>query len=495
MMHPAQRKAGIGMPQRLTVRVVAVIALVAATVVVVDTMAARWAFRDRFLAYVNDRDLVLVETLAERLAERFASRGSWAALDEEQPLPELLRSTLRAASRELAEQPDGTRGGADGERGGPQPRHRGRSVLGRLSLLDADGRRLVEPRSGDPGAGAAQRRPILVAGRTVGVLELRPALRVDRALDQRFEEEHLRALWWIAALVALLATVAGWALSRSLLAPVNAVTAAMRALAAGRYETRLPVARRDELGTLARDVNLLADALERSQDARQRWLADVAHELRTPLTILRGEIEALVDGVRPLDASSLASLDAETTHLSRLVDDLQALALADAGALAFRYAPTPLAPLVEEIVARHETRFAQASLRLGCVLPEDALTLPVDADRIEQLLANLLENALRYTDAPGEVRVTLTASGDGARLTVEDSPPGVPSDALPRLFERFWRLDAARGRARGGSGLGLAIVRAIAEAHGGRVSARAGSLGGLAVDVELGTLAKEWGHD
>ncbi|MEE4381612.1 MAG: ATP-binding protein [Pseudomonadales bacterium] len=489
---PMERPAPPG-PDRapgLTARVVAVVVLVAALVLALDTVATRWAFQKQFLAYVNEQEAALLERMAERLAEVHSVFGSWEAVEAELSLRRVLLWSARISSREIDEDLLGDRrparrGDAPPPPGPPEHPLR-RPTLSRLVLLDADGTVLVPSPIDRTGLTGIRRQPVLREGRAVATIELLPARRLDLEADRRFEREHLGSLWRIAAAALLLATAAGWLLARSLLAPVRALAGGARALAAGRYETRLTLRRQDELGALARDFNLLAEALERARTARQRWLADVAHELRTPLTVLRGEVEALVDGVRPADGEALASLAAETQQLARLVEDLHALALADAGALAFRFEREDLGALLEEAVERQRPRFGDAGLRLEYRGPSAPLQLPLDADRIGQLLLNLLENALRYTDPPGPVRVTLAAAGDGARVTVEDGPPGVPEADRPRLFERFWRRDAARARVDGGSGLGLAIVLRIAEAHGGTATARASSLGGLAVDVFLG---------
>ncbi|MEY3042069.1 MAG: hypothetical protein RLZZ174_1151, partial [Pseudomonadota bacterium] len=210
-----------------------------------------------------------------------------------------------------------------------------------------------------------------------------------------------------------------------------------------------------------------------------------------PLTVLRGELEALEDGVRPLTPQSLTSLNAEVRQLGRLVEDLHALALADVGALAFQNEPCDLPALLEEAQARHARRFEDAGLTLTLKQKSLDRRLSLDPVRIAQLLDNLLENALRYTDAPGAVELAVTAAEEGARITVEDSAPGVEATALESMFTRFWRQDPSRARASGGAGLGLAIVRRIAEAHEGEAYAEASPLGGLRIQILLRTKRRE----
>jgi len=363
--------------------------------------------------------------------------------------------------------------------------------MSRLALLDQTGEVRVPAPMQELGEAEVRRQPIRWAGETVGYITLYPVRRLDQETDLRFEADLLEMLWMIAALILLAAGITGWRLSRSLLAPVRALAVGAQALGEGRYGTRLAIDRSDEFGALARDFNRLAEALGQARSARQRWLADVAHELRTPLTVLRGELEALEDGVRPLTPQSLTSLNAEVRQLGRLVEDLHALALADVGALAFQNEPCDLPALLEEAQARHARRFEDAGLTLTLKQKSLDRRLSLDPVRIAQLLDNLLENALRYTDAPGAVELAVTAAEEGARITVEDSAPGVEATALESMFTRFWRQDPSRARASGGAGLGLAIVRRIAEAHEGEAYAEASPLGGLRIQILLRTKRRE----
>ena len=213
-------------------------------------------------------------------------------------------------------------------------------------------------------------------------------------------------------------------------------------------------------------------------------MADIAHELRTPVAILKGEIEALTDGVRDLNPAAMASLGEEIDQLSVLVDDLQTLALADAGALNLRREPVALAGLVEQLADSFRDRLAARDISLELQIAPDS-TVVADAQRLRQLLQNLLENCARYVETGGRVRVSLEPVPGGVRLVIEDSGPGVAEAELGALFERFYRLERGRSRVGGGSGLGLSICRNLVEAHGGRIHAAASELGGLAVAVWL----------
>jgi two-component system sensor histidine kinase BaeS len=288
----------------------------------------------------------------------------------------------------------------------------------------------------------------------------------------------------IAALAIALAGALAIVLGRAFVTPVKRVADATHQLAAGAYATRVPVRSQDELGRLAGDFNRLAETLERNETLRRRFMADVSHELRTPLAVLSAELEALEDGVRPLTRESLASLRSEVSALGKLVEDLNQLALADVGALAYRKRRVDVVPLLEQALESYRDRFAERRLAVETALERDAIVFG-DADRLLQMFRNLLENSARYTDVGGRVRVSARREGHQVVTEFDDSAPGVPASALPHLFERFYRVDASRSRANGGAGLGLAICRSIAAAHDGEISAADSPLGGLRVRLTL----------
>lgn len=269
---------------------------------------------------------------------------------------------------------------------------------------------------------------------------------------------------------------------------LRGLTQATHLLAAGDYATRIDAAARDELGQLARDFNLLAQALEHNERARRDFMADISHELRTPLAVLRAELEALQDGIRPMTPNSLGSLHQQVGQLGKLIEDLYDVSLTDVGALAYRRAPVDLAVILATVLDGLRARFAAAQLQVQAQIDAGPLQVDGDERRLQQLLGNLLENTLRYTDAGGTVQVRCVRRGAVLEMVVEDSAPGVDADKRARLFERFYRTEASRNRASGGSGLGLAICRNIAEAHGGSIHAEASALGGLRMVLRLPAL-------
>jgi two-component system sensor histidine kinase BaeS len=359
----------------------------------------------------------------------------------------------------------------------------GRMLEGRLALLDAD-KSVLFGRVDDPGRLVLT--PITAEGRAVGYVGMLPGPALSELVDVRFVEQQRRSFVLIALLVGLVSVALAWPLANTLVRPIERIAEGARALAAGRYGTRVPAGSRDELGELARDFNALAQALERIEQARRQWVADISHELRTPLSVLRGELEALQDGVRPLDQAAVASLAADVERLNRLVEDLYQLARSDLGTLSYRRERVDPVALLRDDVAALAGEFAAAGLAVSIREPVPGQVVAhADPDRLSQLWRNLLRNSLRYTDAGGRLEIGIGRQDGRLILDFQDTAPGVPESDLPHLFERFYRVEASRSRAHGGAGLGLAICRNIVAAHGGRIEARPSPLGGLWIRVEL----------
>jgi two-component system sensor histidine kinase BaeS len=271
-----------------------------------------------------------------------------------------------------------------------------------------------------------------------------------------------------AGLVALLALAGSLLVSRRVLRPIRALTSASQRLGAGDLSERVPVVGRDELAGLASSFNRMADSLQRGEERQRRLVADVAHELRTPLANLRGYLEALKDGVVSPDLELFSSLHEEAVLQQRIVDDLQELALAEAGALVYHRSRVDLGELLETCQTAHQAVAEAAGVRLSAVTTGQ-VCVHADPDRLRQVLGNLVGNALRATSAGGSVTLTGWQAGGSALVTVADTGTGIAPEHLRYLFDRFWRADAARGRTTGGSGLGLAIARQIVTDHGGTI--------------------------
>ncbi len=354
-----------------------------------------------------------------------------------------------------------------------------------LILADERGRVLVGPRPQTvlSGSELAEAQPLVVDGRIVGYLLVRSAEGQTPSTDLLFRVN--RAIWLAAAAVGAAAVLVSGALVLGLLRPVRELTEASRALARGDLGRRVRVASSDELGELSNAFNQMAENLERLEKLRKDMTADVAHELRNPLAVMQAQVEGILDGVYPATAESLTPILDQTHLLGRLVDDLQTLALADAGRLPLDLAPTDFEQLTRRVVDSHRPQAEAKGIRLA--LEAEPVRLVVDPIRLEQVLGNLLSNALRHTPPGGEVRLTLKADPTKgiARLDVADSGEGIPPEALPFIFERFYRAGKSRAREEGGSGLGLAIARKLIEAHRGTIRAANSPQRGAVFIVEL----------
>lgn len=445
------------------------------------------SFDRGLLDYLNRADEARLQPVLVLLADEHQTNGSWQPLLAQ---PGRWSRLLREAAPELAGLGGHPHGpalpGADLPHAHPMPGH----AL-RLFLFDRDGKLLAgRPRL----AVHARRLPVYSKGQIVGWLGYLPRLRAARSLEYSFAAEQNRRFALIvggSVLAGLL--VSAW-LAHWLSRRIRVLAQGTSALIEGDFSRRLPVSGADELSQLAADFNRLAHTLQAAREARQQWIADIAHELRTPLTVLQGELEALQDGVRPLEPAALASLLQEVAQLAALVNDLHLLSMSDQGALGYRQDTVDMAALVRDVVEGQAAQLQSAGIRVDLHV-QDPARVRGDAARLAQVLHNLLQNTVRYTDAPGTLSVELFNHGDSLELVWQDSSPGVAAADLPRLTERLFRVDAARSRASGGSGLGLAIVKAIIDGHGGQMRASSSALGGLRWSILLPVKGAGERHD
>jgi signal transduction histidine kinase len=287
----------------------------------------------------------------------------------------------------------------------------------------------------------------------------------------------LVGLFVLAALVAL----AGARAVRRATSPIDDLLEASGRIAEGDYSVRVRESGPREVRALANAFNAMATRLQAHDENRRGLLADVTHELRTPLTVMQGNLEGLLDGVYPRDDAHVEMILEETRVLSRLIDDLRTLSLAESGALQLHKEPTDLATLMQEAAAAFRAQADAAGVDLIAESADGLPPLEVDPARMREVLANLMTNALRYTPRGGRVRVACARHGaHRVELTVSDTGPGVAPEDLPRIFDRFYKSRDSQG-----SGLGLAIVKNLVEAHGGEVQAESGVGQGMAVRVSL----------
>ncbi len=290
-----------------------------------------------------------------------------------------------------------------------------------------------------------------------------------------------------AMVIALLvsgaaAVLISWFVSRRIVAPIQAMSRVSRRIAEGHYEERVAVPPdavegTDELGELALNFNRMAERLARTEEARRQWLADISHEMRTPLASILAYAEGLQDGVFPPEPEIYQQIVREAKRLQRLVDDLHELSRLEAGAYTLDRRPVPPGRLIDEVVQRFNPAYTNKGVTLTTDVPPNTPPVWADAERVVQVLSNLLDNALRHTPSGGQVTVRVVppqAPGGEkgfVRFEVIDNGEGIPPEHLPHLFRRFYRVDKSRSRQRGGSGIGLTIARLLVEAHGGRIKA------------------------
>ena len=287
----------------------------------------------------------------------------------------------------------------------------------------------------------------------------------------------------IAAVVVslVLGTIIFWQITR----PLSQMRRASQALAAGEAGVRIPVRSQDELGKVAEAFNQMASKITEQEQLRRQMVADVAHELRTPLTVMQANLEAMLDGLLEPNPTELQELNDEVHRLSRLIDDLRLLSLADSGQLSLALQKVDVRELTATVVARLAPLAESSGVKLVNDAPAQPLFVQADADRIQQALTNLVANGIRHTPEGGRVRVTAVREQSIIHLSVIDSGPGILPEDLPNVFDRFWRGDKSRSRHSGGSGLGLAIVKQIVELHQGRVSVLSPSGSGAVFTISL----------
>jgi signal transduction histidine kinase len=469
--------------------------LVIAAGLVVVVVVANTASARQFDLFVSRRGQQWAEQLAPELEAHYAFTGSWDGAEA------LLGSPVDVQfGRGSRFGPPDVRMGSGEHMQGMMDgsgRMMGPNMWGamgiRLVLVDTEGR--VAADSADELVGEPLSDEIIsrgaslyVGGERVGTLVGTDlgSTSVMPSVTRDFLQAINRSVF-LASLVAMgVALVLGTVLFQRITRPLGDMSAAARRVAAGDLETQVPVAGRDELGQLARSFNQMAGGLRQQQALRRKMVADIAHELRTPISIMQGTLEAMLDGILPPDGEELRGLHDETLQLGRLVADLRTLSLADAGQLTLEREPVDVGELVRDVVGRMEVLADEQDITLEHAVA-DTPSIEGDSQRLAQVLTNLIDNALRFTPEGGEVRVGVEGAGEHVRVSVADNGPGIAAEALPHVFDRFWRGDKSRSRAGGGSGLGLAIARQLVEAHGGSVEVESEVGEGTTFIVQLPT--------
>jgi two-component system, OmpR family, sensor histidine kinase BaeS len=298
-----------------------------------------------------------------------------------------------------------------------------------------------------------------------------------------------RRLAITAGLIVLpIGIMTAFLIARYISIPISHVSRAAKRVADGDFATRAPTIGRErhsEIGMLIEDFNSMASSLERFENERKSMIADIAHELRTPLTIIQGQIDAMHYGVVAMDHEQLAKLSVQTQLLGRLIKDLRTLSLAEARRLSLTKHPINLSTLLEDLITGFQEQAKSENIELVFKPVHQDMTLAIDADRIAQVIINIVGNAIKYTAPGGKVEVALNVRNDNVDITVADTGEGLSAEALNHVFDRFYRTDSAGERSTGGTGLGLAISKALVELHGGTIEAMNRPSGGAVFSVSL----------
>lgn len=450
-------------------------------VIAIGALVILWmsnrATQNAFNLYTTRNGQAWAQQLAPTYADYYAQNGGWQGVDS------LLQTGL------IGVNPTGMMNGSHGngmgsgygQGRGPGPGAGMMNGMGqRLILADAQGKVIGDTQGELEGrvlsaAQLANGAPLNAGGETVGTLIVTPS-QVTGTADPAAEflssvnRSVLTAVFVAGGIAVILAAI----LLLQITAPLRQLKKAAQSIARGDLSQRVLVGSHDEFGEVSLAFNQMAESLSKAEDQRRQMIADVAHELRTPLTVIQANLEGMQDGVIPTDINQLNALHAETILLSRLIADLRLLSLAEAGELNLERQATDLAELVQRLVERNSSQAQQKGVNLEADIQPELPHVFVDADRIAQVLNNLVGNALRYTPAGGKITIQVALNHSNSKevqLSVTDTGPGIAPDALPYVFDRFYRADKSRARSSGGSGLGLAIVKQLVEAHGGTIKA------------------------
>lgn len=444
----------------------------------IDTYLVSRSTRTQFSQYIDQNGRAFAQQLAPTLAQYYTRQGNWQGVEN------LLNNPwggvmMNDGMGMMGEGDWGSWQGMDGMGMGNNMMGNANnpwSMMGlRILVADAQGTIVADSVAQDVGktlssADIAVGEPILVGNQQVGtVLPLYAGTTVPNSAND-FVTSINHSTWLAGGIAALVALVLGSVLFFQIVSPVQQITSAAQKIAAGDLSQRIPTQSQDEIGTLANSFNQMADSLAKHEELRRNLIADVAHELRTPLTVIQGNLEAMLDGILPASPQEIATLRDETALLARLVSDLRLLSLAEAGQLKLERVEIDPTELIARAVEPFRLQAQSSQIELTLEIASNLPFINVDADRIAQVIRNLLNNALRHTPAGG--RITLTCRKETTQsllFTVSDTGEGISADDLPFVFDRFYRADKSRSRASGGSGIGLAIAKQLVEAHGGKV--------------------------
>lgn len=466
--------------------------------VVISTALSQRSFKSSFLEYVQLQEQQKLENLGNSLLSRYEEEGGWEFIRNKRRVwlfylrlkPEQFRN------RDFSENDQLSRRAKRQERFALRqekkllraiPLENNEPKLNNfrntIALLDENKQMIVgslmPPEKTDY-------FPLVSDGDVVAYIQRKKFAGITNRLDKIFANKQDESFLFNALSTLLISVLVAVLISIYFQKRIKVLTHIAKQLTSGHYQERVIIKQKDELGQLGLDFNKLAKTLQINQQSQQQWIADISHELRTPIAILKGELQALDDGIRPLNQDAIRSLTQETERLNKLVEDLYQLSVSDLGALKYERESFQLLELLNEIKGNFALQFEQKNLNLilNHSISSDFL-FNGDKQRLHQLLSNLLQNSLRYTDSGGQVCIECQENNETVIISISDSSPGVEAEKLSKIFDRLFRVENSRARTNGGAGLGLAIAKQIVLAHHGKIVAKSSDLGGITITIVL----------
>lgn len=464
---------------------------------VLVVVVMHFSLRKNFIQYVNEAEFDKMTLINDRLRQSYVRHQGWNEFKSGQYVWYEFVKIWRPGVFQDNPRPPGKAAPPPPHPMGTLPLHH------RLCLFNPDKshvagdytpgdrftyRAVTLPQSGkNHAAGNTPEQPEKKDSRQIiGWLGLKVLDMPSTPLELAFLSKQVNALYIIGLCIFALALVVSLFMARHLLNPIRELAQGTRAMRNFDFSTTIQIRSRDELGELANDFNRMAATLKQYETLRKNWISDISHELRTPVAVIRSKIEALQDGIRTMTPELTASLHKDVLALGTLVNDLHLVAMADSRTLAADLKRVSLPDIFSQTLSGFLIRIEKKGLSIQEDWKKIGLSMVLgDPDLLGRVFANLLENTLQYTDAPGILRVTHDIENGSAILCIEDSAPGVPGDALALIFNRLYRVDRSRNRASGGSGLGLSICKNMIAMHKGTIHAGHSVLGGLKIEIKL----------
>ncbi|MCL9773791.1 ATP-binding protein [Vibrio methylphosphonaticus] len=441
------------------------------------------SFKIGLQSYINEKETEKIAVIATALPQYYDSQAGWRELESD---PYLWHELFIA----IGEPPPRRRPFMEFDEPRPnrqKPSVSQRPLSHRVYLTDQSHDWVIghdsPPTSNDDPVTSI---PITESGTTIGWLNIQHPNTITDRLVESFYAQQMKNMVWIISLAGFGSFIIAILLVRHFLMPLKQLNKTAVALTKGDFTCQIPTQGHDEFSKLSRAFNLLTTSLREQKKTREQWITDISHELRTPLSVLQGELEAIQDGIRQPEPKHIDSMHHQVRVLSKLVEDLYQLSLSDSGAFRMNFSDTNLTHLLEMQSRNYEHRISDKGLKLTREYHAESPVIVWGDDKsLSQLIGNLLENSFRYTDANGQIRISMQDFDQRVEFHIEDSSPSVDKDALPYLFDRLFRIDKSRSRQYGGAGLGLSICASIVHMHNGKISAKPSELGGIIVIVSL----------